>query len=343
MARSGAQRQSAVAVPPQQTALQQMTQNFAIELSPFPESAQAVAFKARTETLVVRGVTDAESHREALTELREGKRLQRGMTEHWMRVKRWLRARTDDISSIQAMDLALVEPSVAALGAHCLTYETAEKRRIAEEQERQRLENERIAHAQRAKDLADLERKALEAEAVSQTLSARELAFVEEYVVGPGVVTENAPEAARKAGYKDFPTQGFALLRRPKIEAAITARMWALALREQQTAKAAAPVKVKRVEVQSNLAKVSGTRTVTTYTSACFDVDLFIDEFIAYIRREALGQGAISKGFVDVDRQMFRDLMMPNLVGGNAKARTLHENMDRIPGWRHVKSDTKAG
>jgi len=66
MARSGAQRQSAVAVPPQQTALQQMTQNFAIELSPFPESAQAVAF------YLARIVQDTQARRRFALSLLDG-------------------------------------------------------------------------------------------------------------------------------------------------------------------------------------------------------------------------------------------------------------------------------
>lgn len=305
---------------PQQTALQALRQSFSIELAPFPEGEKALAFQSAAGRVVV---SDKETHREALDLLRHGKALKRGVDEHWQRVLRWLEARKVDIRNIREADLALVEPGLTHLNGQCLTYEAAEKRRQAEEEARQRREAERKAQIQREKDLADLEAKALEAEAVSEALSDRERRFVEEWVVGPQVWLEDAPTAARKAGYKDWQTQGDALLRRPKIQAAIQARSDALALREQQAAVQEKPLGVKAVEVHSNLAKVAGTRTVVTWTGECVDRDALID--------------AVLKGEAD------RALLMPNQVEINALARSLHDNLDRIPGLRHIRKETKAG
>lgn len=305
---------------PQTTALQTLRQNFSIELAPFPEGDKALVFQSAATAITV---SDQGTHREALETMRQGKALKRGIDEHWQRVLRWLEARKVDIRNIREADLALVEPGLAHLTSTVLAYEDAEKRRQAAEEDRQRRENERKAQIQREKDLADLDAKALAAEAVSEGLSDRERRFVEEWVVGPGVWLEDPPMAARKAGYKDWQTQGDVLLGRPKIQAAIQARSAALALREQQAAVQEKPLEVKAVEVQSNLAKVAGTRTVVTWTGECIDRDALID--------------AVLKGMAD------RDLLIPNQVAINALAREQHENLDRIPGLRHIRKETKAG
>lgn len=307
-------------IAPTNTALQQLAQNFSIELAPFPQADQALAFSQSAKAIVA--VTDKTSHQAALEAVRQGKGLQRGITDHWQRVLRWLEDRKIDIRNIRQTDLDLVEGHVTRISAAVLAYETAEKQRVKAEEDRQRRINEAQAQQAREKELAELARKAEEAEAVSSSLSARELRFCEEYVVGPGVVTEDTLKAARLAGYKDWQTMGEVLLMRPKIQAAIQARMTALALREQQAAKVEAPLDVKQVEVASNLAKVSGTRTVVTWTGECVDREALID--------------AVLSGQAD------RKLLMPNQVEINILARALHDKLDRIPGLRHIRNETKA-
>ena len=324
---SAAPKAPPTAISPVRAALARVAQNFSINLAPFPESEQALAFQADAAEALAKGITSAETHRVALTLLRDGKRLKRATDEHWQKVTRWLEDRKKDIRTILAMDLEHVEPGITGLNSIILKYEDDERQRVARAEAEQRRVQERAAQEKRERELADMEKQALAAEGESDELSDRERAFVQRVCGGIGRQPEN-PEwlnaTAKACGFKQE-NYGVVLMARPKITAAIEGMRQAQALREQAAAVAEKPIEVTKVEVQSNTAKVAGTRTVTTWTAECVDFDLFIDKFVAG----------------EVDRQTFRDLVMPNSVGGNEKARALHENMDRIPGWRHVKKVTK--
>ena len=343
---SAAQQAPAVtAISPARQALTRVAQNFSVNLAPFPEEQQALAFRADATQAVTAGITSAETHRTAQMIYRDGKRLKRGIEEHWSKVKRWLLARGDEIRTIEEMDLDVVQPGLSGLDTAIQAYEAADRERIRREQERQRLEQERIAQVAREKELADMEKQALAAEGQSDQLSDRERTFVQRVYTALGVNRESERwlnSTAKACGFTQD-NYGVRLMHTGKITAAIEGMRQAQALRDQATAVAEKPLEVTKVEVQSNTAKVSGIRTVTTWTGECVDFDLFIDTFIVYIEREALGRGAISEGFVDVTRDLFRELVMPNTVGGNKKARALHADMDRIPGWRHIKRVTKGG
>lgn len=307
------------AMSPQQSALQKVAQNFAIELAPFPDGDAALAFKTEAAQIVV---ADHDSHRAALEALKRGKALKRGIDEHWRKVLRWLEDRKQDIRTIMNTDLELVDPGLATLGKSCLSFEAADDERIRREEAQKRIENERIAREARERELASMEQQALVAEASSEDLSARERVFVQQVYAGTAPVM-----AAKVAGFADPTGASTRLMKTGKIAAAIEGMRQASAIRQQSAAVAQAPVEAKKVEVQSNLAKVSGTRTVTTFTGECFNYRLFVEEF--------------KLGNVDIDT--FCEMSEPSVTGGNAKARALKANLDRIPGWRHIRTDTKAG
>lgn len=317
---------TATPVPSPPSALQKVAQNFAIELAPFPDGDAALAFKAEAAQIIV---TDTDSHRAALEALRRGKALKRGIDDHWRKVLRWLEDRKRDIRTIMDTDLELVDPGITALSTSSLAFEHAERERVRLEEDRQRIANERIADEKRERELADLERQAQQAEATSADLSDRERAFVMRCHASLGADLTSARwlnAAAESCGFKQD-GYGVTLFKREKIQYALTALKQAQAIREQAAAVAEKPVEVTKVEVQSNLAKVAGTRTVKTYTGECFDYRLYVESF--------------QRGLVDIEQ--FMQLTQPSTTGGNSLARSLRENLDRVPGWRHILTETKAG
>lgn len=319
----------APASSPVRQALMKVAQNFSINLAPFPDEQAALAFKADAEQALACGLISAETHRSAQQLFRDGRRLKRAIEEHWSQVTRWLEDRKKDIRTIAAMDVEVVAPVTERLNTAILRYEEEDARRRRVQEERARQEQERQARERREADLAEMERQALAAEAASEDLSDRERAFVQRChsSVGVNLTSERwLNDAARSCGFKQD-GYGLALFKKPKIQYAIEAMKQARALREQAAAVAEKPIEIEQPRVEAQTAKVAGVRTHTSYTAECFDFDLFIDKFVAG----------------EVDRLTFRTLAMPCVVAGNEMARALHENLDRIPGWRHIKKVTKAG
>lgn len=324
MAKQAVQRKAAppptamTTTAPQNAALAKLAQNFSIELAPFPQGDALAVFNDKAGSILV--VTSKESHQEALEALRDGKALVRGIDEHWRKVLRWLEDRKKDIRAIMDADLAMADPHVKRLGALCVQYEDAERRRVQEEERLQREEQERIATENRNRELAKMDEAALKAEGQSDDLSDRERAFAQNVYLGVLPAT-----AAQLAGFKDPGAQAVRLMKVGKVVAAIDGMRQAKALRDQAAATAEKPLEVKKVEVASNVGKVAGVRTTTTWTGECFDYRAF-----------AL---AFQNGAVDLET--FLEMSQPSETGGNAKARAMHENLDRIIGWRHIKKETK--
>lgn len=309
-------------ISPVRQALTKVAQNFSVNLAPFPDEAVALAFKADATTFLAQGaITTAERHQTALQLLRDGKRLKRAVDEHWMQVKRWLEDRKKDIGTIAAMDLQVVEPGLSGLNAAILSYEDAEKARVAREQEIERRRQQEEAQRTRDAELAKMEQEALAAEQQSDQLSDRERAFAQ-------AVFQNLPPevAAKRAGYKDPQGQAARLLNTPKIAAAIDGMRQAQALRTQASAVAEKPLEVREPEVQANLGKVAGVRTVTTHTGEVID--------------SAACLAHLLDGGPDAPPS---DLFMVNPVKLNEYARTIRENVDRWRGVRYVKKQTKGG
>lgn len=312
--------------PPPNAALAKLAQNFAIELAPFADGEKLAAFHGKASALVIVG--GREAHQLALELLREGKALSRSIDDHWRKVLRWLEDRKRDVRAIMDTDLALADPHIKRLSALCVSYEEAERTRVRAEEQRQRDEQLRVATAQREQEQAEMERLALAAEGQSADLSERERAFVQRCYSSLGVdLTSDRwlNAAAQSCGFKQD-GYGVRLFKSPKVQAALDGLRQAQALRDQAAAAAEKPVEVKKVEVESNLGKVSGTRTVTTWTAECIHYRMFVEAF--------------QRGVVDLET--FLEMTQPSETGGNAKARAMHENLDRIPGWRHIKKETKA-
>lgn len=117
-------------------------------------------------------------------------------------------------------------------------YERKERERVEAEQREQRRQEEERQRQIREREQAEAEQKALEAEAASPTLGDREQRFVDLYMTNGN----HAVNAARGAGYKDADANAVRLMKTNKILQAIESRRQALAIRQQASAKAAAPI-----------------------------------------------------------------------------------------------------
>ena len=314
-------------VAPQNAALVKLAQNFSIELAPFSKGEQLAAYHTNAAALVV--ITGKDTHQRGLELIKEGKGLKRDIEEHWKRITRWLDARKDDVRAIMRDDLALAERDLARLNTLVITFENAERERIRVEEERQRQEQLRVENERRAREQAALEEAALKAEQNSDDLSDRERAFVQRVYAALGVdaASERWLNAVAKACGFHRDDYGVTLMKRPKITDAIAGLTQAAAIRQQAVAVAEKPIEVKKVEVESRLGKVAGMGTTVTYTGECVDYRAFVEAF----KRD------------EVDIETFCEMTQPSETGGNAKARALKENLDRIPGWRHSRKDTKRG
>jgi len=313
MARQATAR--AITPPPEEAPPQRLE----INLQPAPDASKALALREQARALVVQ---DRDSHAAALEFLRGVKALKRTIEEHWSRITRGVDDLKRNMLTLKARDLEAVEDAVKYANDTILTYETSEKRRAQEEQDRLRRQSEEQARKDREAELARLEREALKAEQTSENLSEREQAFVDAYIHGIGAA--GLPEvAAKRAGYKDAAAQAERLMKTSKILKAIEAKRRAIEIREQAASVAEKPLEVKTQDVRPQFGKVAGTRTVTTWKAECFDVDALID--------------AVLRGVAP------RSLLMFNQVAGNELARSIHEEVDRIPGLRHIKTETKAG
>lgn len=316
---------------PSTVALQKLAADFTIELTPFAKGAECIAF--RDASLVV-SVTTQATHQTALELLKQGKTLKKGIQEHWIAPRRWLAARKDDISAIEAQDLALVDPGVMALNKAVLDYEAEDKKRVAIEQERIRQEREREAAEDRRRELADLEARRLTEEEASEALSQRERLFV--FNVFKGATSTRAAELA---GYADPAKHGDRLMRSEKVTAAVTAAHRAQALEDQQKALQSAPLDLapqRGQDVAPNLGRVAGMRTTTTHTGDVLDGAATLAQLLDFVRREARGEDVSDLSCPPEDLFVVSGPML------NDYARSMHKNIERWAGIRYNKKETKS-
>lgn len=197
-------------------------------------------------------------------------------------------------------------------------YAEAERRRAAEEQERERLAAEARARADREAELARLEAEAVKRESESADLSDRETWFVDLIVSG------NSPVASAKTvGYKNPEQQGPRLMELVKIVAAIKARQDAIAIRQQATAKRDAPLDVRVETVRPAIGKpIGGGHDRTSHSGEVLNERLFVEAAMG-------GQHGIPL-----------DCLMVNPVKLNDYARSLQERINLWPGIRYKKTTT---
>lgn len=194
-------------------------------------------------------------------------------------------------------------------------YKDAETLRARQEEERLRLEAEERQRQERQKQQDELERQALKAEAASPDLSPREQKFVDAITSNVTGWKGNPTRAAEVAQYKDAQAQGAKLMALPKILRAIEAVENAARLRQQAAAVKAAPVEIEHVAVKADVAKGD----VETWSAEVTDVALFLESYRS---------GRYGLAF---------DVVEPAMPKLNDLARSMHENMDRIPGLRAKK------
>lgn len=193
----------------------------------------------------------------------------------------------------------------------------AERRRIFEEDEKQRKEQERLAQEERDRDIQRMEDERLRLEQATPELSEREAAFV-------AMVSSNQPptQSARMAGFKNPEQAAVRLMGMEKILTAIRLAQEKRALENQKKATAAAPLRVENTAPAERAQVATG--AVYTWSAEIYDQAAFLAACLDPAARARLGIPAF-------------DVLQIAQAAMNEQARQLHENIDRWPGVRHHK------
>lgn len=299
------------------TTTKNATTKMQIDLTPAPEARQALTLREQAGTLQV---IDRDTHVHAMEFVRGAKQLHRTIKDHWSKIKRGIDELKRNMLTLEAEDLAPVEAAIAVASGQVLSYENRERERERIEAERRQREEQERAERQRQRELDRLEQARLKAEASSPDLSERETRFValfcgESAAAG---VKGDARQSAARAGYADPIKQGERLLNTKKIQAAISAKLRADELRQQQTALASAPLEVKEAPaVETRRGKVGGVSSATYYSAEVIDMKRFA---------QAVCDGTISFEHV-----------LPNGPSLNDQARQLKETFEQaFPGCRLI-------
>lgn len=197
-------------------------------------------------------------------------------------------------------------------------YAAEQKRKEREEEDRRRRADEERARLEREQELATIEQQALAAEASSPNLSEREAQFVD-YYTGPYSVPATA---ARQAGYKNPDQAAARLLATPKIETAIKAKRDAQALREQAAAKREAPLPATGSSYKAPTQVATDGRT--TWSCEVEDYHAFMAVLLDPKLRAQYGIPASCADYKQTEL--------------NELARSLHEQLNRVPGLRAKKN-----
>ena len=194
-------------------------------------------------------------------------------------------------------------------------YVESERQRAFQEQQRLQREADAKERERRDAELSELERVALDAEAGVADLSEREQAFLRD--VFRGITPFNAAE---RAGYKDATKQSMRLMMEPKIAKALDELQQAEAARKQAEALKSAPIVAVVETVTPDIQKAAGTVDRTTWSAELLDERAFIDAAIS-------GKYGVPM-----------DCLSVNMPKVNELARSMRENLNRIPGLRAKKT-----
>lgn len=196
-------------------------------------------------------------------------------------------------------------------------YAEAERRRVAEENDRRTREAEAEAARRRDAEAEELEAQAVQREEAAADLSERERRFVELFAFG----LNTGLTAARSAGFKEPAKSASRLLGMPKIVKAIKAAQEAQALRKQSEATRARPLDVREpVKAEAQIEKAGSDRV--TWRVVCDDERVFVEAVIG-------GKHGIPADCLTVNQAKLTEY-----------ARSMHELINRWPGVRAVKSTT---
>lgn len=293
--------------------------NFGMNLEAFFERAEHLTRRADETLLEARGVaapTTAGEDEQIQIKAKRGNEDLRETRAHYDTITKVLTRLHRYFTGKRTRTEQPTEEAVKILNRLHNGWTDAERRRVAQENERRRLQAEQDAAAERQRDLDRLEAQALEREARMEELSEREQKYVQL------VCTGTEPTAAAKmCGYKDAFGTAARLQGTEKIRQAILAKREALALREAASTVAQQPVDVDFEEATANVTRAAGVKERTTWKGVVDDERAFVDAVIA-------GTYGIPRELLIIDRVLLND-----------KARGLKKLMDKWPGV-HAESST---
>lgn len=217
-------------------------------------------------------------------------------------------------------------------------YVDAEKRRVAEEAERDRQAREAQARREQEEQAAKLDAEAIEREAASTDLSNREAMFVMHMATaGPRV---NAVMCAKNLGYKDPEKAAARLLGLTKIQDAIKAKQDAEALRQQAEATRRQPVEVRsEPAAKPDIKKAPGAHDRTTWGAEILSEELLGKAIIASLTGHDYGGVGADlvpiANAIEIIQAGIKSDQVKTLV--NKAGNSLHEKIDAWPGVRHTK------
>jgi hypothetical protein len=287
--------------------------NFMRGVAEFFRTAQALEQRSKATLMganALQAPTDAASD-EVLQ--RYAKRIQAEQKEvvsHW-EITTVVHALHRRLTARRTIATDALEQAAERVNALHNRYTEAERRRVAEENERKRREAEEQARRDQDAEAERLEQQALAAEARMTSLSDREQKFVD------NIGTVEPWEAAKFAGYKDPRATALKLLNTPKIIKALKAKETAAALRKQADAVREQPVEVEVESARPDITKGLAVDR-TTYAAELLD-------------ERALVMAAIAG-------QVPNDILRNDTVKLNEHARGLKEGINRWPGVRLKKS-----
>lgn len=278
---------------------------------------------AKEQLMAAKALTPPTTADEDLTVqnvIRNAKITRRMNDEHWSITSVVSQLHKKLVAGRERAGQMLDEASNLAQQHHNRYVREAEQKARAE-QARLRHEAEEAQRLVREAELLKMEREAVTREESSPELSEREELFVDFYLH-----SGNAESAASRAGYKDAMKSAVRLIGSPKIQAAVKAKQDAAALRQQASAKRAAPVIVDVPPVKADVARAAGSFDRSTYSAEVYDVDAFLAAALDPRTRTQLG---IPASVLTFSQPAMNDC-----------AKSLKELIDRWPGVRAVKKTT---
>jgi hypothetical protein len=223
-------------------------------------------------------------------------------------------------------------------------YVAAENKRIADEADRKRRELEAAEQKRRDEEAAAAAKEAEKLEAAAPEVSARETAFINYYLAERGRPGCDA-RAAQLAGYKDPAASAQRLLASPKILAALEARRQADEIRQQQAAKARAPIAVDVPDQKPQVSRSAGLSSRTTWGATVLDAQLLADAvFVEFGTALAAWLGkpveeTVVRSFLKTHNPSIpRDVLLIDASVVRDYGSQLHEQIDRWPGVVHTKN-----
>lgn len=282
------------------------TSALSVTLEPTPKAAEAVSLLHQAQEITI---TDRASHEACRTFLKGAKALKREIVDHYKRIKDPINVARNTVLDLEKQHLAPIDQAIAIAERVDTSYVREQQRREQEEADRLRREAEAQERARREQEAAQAEAAALALEASSNVLSEREQRYVT--IIASRGLASLSPDAvgraAKEAGYTDIPKAVARLMSSAKINSAIANAQKAAAIRRESEAKQAAPITVEAQAVESQIGKVSGMRSVTSYYCRSFNTK----EVLARLAEE-YGQSEEITALVDQylanqSRQLFED------------------------------------